>query len=173
MMSAITAILRGFCFALLALTAHADQETGTYDVGLPHPSTNVPYAQALKDAQFIASQNPDWDVARCQGYSMSPFFTERSVLLVKKLPFEKLREGMVAVYTDHEGDLVAHKVVDRGEHGWRCQAFQNDIDDPTPVTRENFRGIAFAVLNAQSGPEPELLAKMDSGVLTVIGKTYK
>lgn len=173
MKSAMTALWWGFCVALLSLSAYAGEDSATYDVGLPHPSTNVPYAQALQDAQSIARQNPNWEVARCQGFSMSPFFTERSLLLVKKIPFEKLRPGMVAVYTDSAGDIVAHKVTARAGEGWHCQAFQNKITDPTPVSSANFRGIVFGVLNANSGPDPDQVARMDRQIIAVMGKTYQ
>jgi len=152
------------------LAGEANSET--YDLGLPHPRTNVPFAQALAEAQSIAGQRADWFVARCEGYSMSPFFSERSVLLIQALPFSKLRIGMVGVYMDASGDLVAHKLIEPLPQGWLCRAYQNAVQDPGVLRKENYLGVVFAVLNADAPPDATLIAQMDAECLTIFGKSY-
>lgn len=155
----------------LASTVLAD-DPDTYDIGLPHPRTNVPFEKALSDAREIAATRNDWEVARCEGFSMSPFFTERCVLLVQKLSYNDLKIGMIGVYEDLDGDLVAHKLIGKTDDGWICRALQNQTNDPQLMNQKNYLGIAFGVFNAASGPEPDTLAQLDDSVLLVVGKDY-
>ncbi|WOO40339.1 S24/S26 family peptidase [Rubellicoccus peritrichatus] len=158
--------------ALAGISSMLASDPNTYDVGLPHPKTNVSFEQALADASKVAATRGEWEVARCEGFSMSPFFTERCVLLVEKLAYENLRVGMVGVYEDVDGDLVAHRLVEKVPDGWICRALQNQSNDPQLLDRENFLGIAFGVFNAASGPEADTVAQIDDSVLKIVGKDY-
>lgn len=130
------------------------------------PKSSVSFEQALADAQKVTAMNPAWSVMRCAGISMDPFFGEDSLMLVEAVEIGKVREGMVIVYRDAEGDLVAHSVVSVTADGVIAKGFNNRSEDPHPVTSESLVGVAFGYLHTNG-------AHADASTLPVaIGKTF-
>jgi signal peptidase I len=90
---------------------------------------------------------------------MEPEFGNASLLLVAHAGFDELQPGMVVVYRDQAGDLVAHKVLQATAGGWIVKGLNNDRADPGLVTAENLRGVVFGILNYD--PESTKLAAAD------------
>jgi signal peptidase I len=124
--------------------------------GLAHgmtPTSSVPYAQAVADAQRVASLHPQWQVLKVSGESMEPEFGDASLLLVSRADMDMLHAGMVAVYRDATGDLVAHRLIAPTANGWIVKGLNNDRPDPGVVTAQNLLGVVFGVLHYQDGSE--------------------
>lgn len=131
----------------------------------------VSYEQALTDAVRIAQLNQDWEVMRCSGTSMEPFYGKDSIILVDKADISELRSGMIAVYRDADGVLVAHKVINATSSQAWGQGFNNKHRDPDPITADNLTGVVFTILHTSGQPDAGALAQAD--ILPVVyGKTY-
>ncbi len=115
-------------------------------------SSSISFRQAVHDALEIASMNSNWEVMRGVGESMLPFFGNRSLLLVDRTSFSSLKVGMIAVYRDSDGDLVAHQIYSQEEGGFSAKGFNNSRSDSDLLTGENFLGTVFGVVTAPSGP---------------------
>lgn len=134
------------------------------------PPTDVPLAKAINDAQKVAALKTRWEVMLADGDSMSPHYGECSVLVVDKLPYRQLREGMVAIYRDSKGDLVGHLVLKKETDGWVMQGANNDNPDSDLMTKDNYVGILFGVLNSAGDDSAGLHLAETLKLPTVIGK---
>ncbi len=134
--------------------------------------TTFTYQKALNDAAKVAAMNDSWTVMRGAGNSMLPLYGENSVLVVEKASFSQLSTGMVAVYKDSEGSLVAHTLTAKADSGWIAKGINNKSQDPEKVSAENFVGVVFGVFNAfQSGQES--VAQISAQEIPVVyGKTF-
>ena len=135
------------------------------------PKSGIPYDLALRDAEAVAARRESWQVMRGAGQSMLPLYGENSVLVVERGSFQALKSGMVAVYRDVQGDLVAHRLNARSGGGWIAKGINNRVSDPSLVTENNFVGLVFGVFNAADAPQAEIVASMDR-LPVVIGKQF-
>mgnify|MGYP003642041524 CR=1 FL=1 len=81
---------------------------------------------------------------RIQGQSMLPYFGDGSVVVVRPLDAARVRPGMIVVYTNHDGEQVAHRVISAKDDGWVVRGYNNDEQDSTLVTAENLLGVVYA-----------------------------
>lgn len=123
-----------------------------------NPVTSVPLAVALNDAHALAGQRADLKVLRVEGNSMLPFFGPGAVLVVKNLAPEKLRAGMVVVYTNRFNETVAHRIVGTSDAGWTASGYNNSAADSTAVTAENLVGVVYATFHSDARPVGVALA---------------
>jgi signal peptidase I len=112
------------------------------------PISPVSIETAVADAQALASQHPNMTVMRIEGISMIPYFGEGSVLVVKKISAARLREGMVVVYRNRFGDIVAHRVMARVKGGWEVKGWNNFWADTTIVNSGNLFGVVYATFQS-------------------------
>jgi hypothetical protein len=136
------------------------------------PSSAVPFVQALADAQKVASTHPGWKVFQAKGQSMEPEFGSFSLLIATNADFSTLRPGMLVVYRDQSGDLVAHRLMAVTTEGWVVKGLNNDKADPGKVTRDNFQGVVFGSLNFKSGTENQMVASDNTAPPVAFAKTY-
>jgi signal peptidase I len=115
-----------------------------------NPVSGVPLMTALNDAHALAAHRADLKVLRVEGNSMLPFFGPGAVLVVKTLPAEKLRAGMVVVYTNRFNETVAHRLVASTEAGWTAGGYNNSETDSTPVTEKNLVGVVYATFHSDA-----------------------
>ncbi|HEX2100274.1 MAG TPA: S24/S26 family peptidase [Candidatus Synoicihabitans sp.] len=99
---------------------------------------------ALTDAQRLAARHEGGQVMRVEGASMLPFFGDNSVLVTKPVSPERLRPGMVVVYRNRFGEIVAHRIEAHSEGGWIVRGYSNPADDSTLVCAENLLGVVYA-----------------------------
>lgn len=132
----------------------------------------VSYRDALSDASSIAQLNTNWNVMRCSGASMEPFYSSDSILVVDKVKVADLRIGMIAVYRDADGDLVAHKVIEANSSQAWAKGVNNTHRDPTPITADNLSGVVFTVLHTSGQSSAGDMAMVNS-LPIVFGKTYE
>ncbi len=136
-----------------------------------HPSSRT-YRNAVGDALEVASTDPDWKVMRGAGDSMLPLFGDSSLLLVERTDYSSLKVGMIAVYRDGEGDLVAHRIFSREGCGFRAKGFNNRRLDSDPVTGANFLGIVFGVVTAPKGTGDESALALTGDLPIAYGKKH-
>jgi len=130
------------------------------------PSSNVPFVQALTDARKVAATHEGWKVFLAQGKSMEPEFGGTSLLMAANTKFESLKPGMLVVYRDSVGDMVAHRLVERTEAGWVVKGLNNEKVDPGLVTAQNLQGVVFGTLNFKNGTDKVLA--MDAGTAPTV-----
>ncbi len=124
-----------------------------------NPVSGVSLVAALTDARELAATRADLKVLRVEGNSMLPFFGPGAVLVVKTLPAEKLRAGMVVVYTNRFNETVAHRLITSTEAGWTAGGYNNRDADSTPVTAKNLIGVVYATFHSDALPvNPVMLA---------------
>ncbi len=117
-----------------------------------NPVSGVSVTAALKDAHALAASRADLQVLRVEGVSMLPFFGSGAVLVVKTLAAEKLRAGMVVVYTNRFNETVAHRLVEATASGWTASGYNNTEVDSTPVTAGNLVGVVYATFHSDARP---------------------
>ena len=114
--------------------------------------------EAWRRAEVFAAERSDCEVLVGSGDSMQPLYTDRTVLVVRRVKVANLERGMTAVFVGDRGRLVAHALVERTERGWRAAGLGNEEPDRTLVRRENLVGVvvkAFqpVALVARAGDE--------------------
>jgi signal peptidase I len=127
-----------------------------------NPVTGVSMTVALKDAHSLAANRTDLKVLRVQGNSMLPFFGSGAVLVVKSLPAEKLRAGMLVVYTNRFNETVAHRLVANTSAGWTAAGYNNTETDSTPVTGANLVGVVYATFHSNGATDPVMMASVNT-----------
>lgn len=115
-----------------------------------NPVSGVSLVAALNDAHALASGRADLKVLRIEGNSMLPFFGPGAVVVIKDLPAEKLRAGMVVVYTNRFNETIAHRLVATAANGWTAAGYNNAEADSTPVTAENLVGVVYATFHSNA-----------------------
>lgn len=130
-----------------------------------NPVSGISLATALRDAQSLAANRPDLSVVRVEGDSMLPFFGPGAVLVVKQIPADKLRAGMVAVYTNRFNETVAHGLIEATTAGWTAGGHNNAMADSTPVTAQNLVGVVYATFHSDASlTTPQLLSALTTGI---------
>ena len=124
------------------------------------PLTAVSLSTALADAQKLATARPGASVMLIEGKSMLPFFGEGSVVVIKKIDPAKLRAGMVVVYTNRFGEMVAHRLVATVAGGWVAQGYNNSMPDSTVVSGSNLLGVVYATFHSSGVLESVDLAAL-------------
>ncbi len=128
-----------------------------------NPVTGVSLASAIKDANDLSAGRADLKVLRVEGNSMLPFFGPGAVLVVKTIPAEKLRAGMVVVYTNRFNETVAHRLMSVNAAGWTAAGYNNKDADSTPVTSGNLVGVVYATFHSNALPvDPVLVAAVEA-----------
>ena len=129
--------------------------------GFRNPVTGVSLDTALRDAHSLVVKRPDLSVLRVEGDSMLPFFGPGAVLVVKHMGTEKLRSGMVAVYTNRFNETVAHGLIESTPAGWTAGGYNNPSADSTPVTAKNLVGVVYATFHSDASPNaPHLFSAL-------------
>ena len=137
------------------------------------PSSGVPFVNVLADARKVAELNSGWKIFKVQGQSMEPHFGGNSLLLAAHTEFKDLRTGMLVVYKDATGDLVAHRIIESTAQGWIAKGFNNDKVDPNLVTGDNLQGVVFGIFNYKSGTDNNFAQTDTQNNLPVaFAKTY-
>lgn len=112
---------------------------------VPPPSVAVSKNQAWKDAEALAAMDPSRLTVIGSGESMKPVYGENTVLVLQRVRFESLSEGMNVAYRNHEGRVVLHCLVEREtSRAWRVRGLNNENEDDERVTPENLLGIVYA-----------------------------
>lgn len=111
---------------------------------LPPPSVAVTRSQAWRDAEALAALDPSRLTVLGSGESMKPVYGENTVLVLQKVPFESLADGMNVAYRNQSGRVVLHRLVSRESSGWRVRGLNNDREDAERVTPMNLIGIVYA-----------------------------
>lgn len=117
-----------------------------------NPVSNLSLSATLRDAYALTADRTDLKVLRVEGESMLPFFGSGAVLIVKSLSVEKLRAGMVVVYTNRFNETVAHRLVSATATGWTAAGYNNSETDSTPVTAANLVGVIYATFHSDARP---------------------
>jgi signal peptidase I len=125
-----------------------------------NPISGVTMTVALKDAYSLAANHADLKVLRVEGNSMLPFFGSGAVLVVKKLSTDKLRAGMVVVYTNRFNETIAHRLLANTAAGWTVAGYNNSTADSTPVNAANLIGVVYATFHSSGVTDAAMLASV-------------
>ncbi len=136
------------------------------------PSSGVPYSEILAAAQKVTCLNTSWKIFVVKGDSMEPQFGKNSVILTAPTEFKDLRPGMLVVYQDSFGDMVAHRLIQNTAKGWIAKGYNNHDVDPGLVTSANLQGVIFGVLNYKSGTDSIASAAVSSSPPVALAKRY-
>jgi signal peptidase I len=114
------------------------------------PVAKADLGTVLADAHRLAASTGG-KVVRVAGGSMLPYFGDGSVLVLRAATPETLRAGMIAVYRNRFGELVAHRAERRDEAGaWVMRGANNASEDSTRVTAENLLGVVYVTLHSDA-----------------------
>lgn len=118
------------------------------------------HAGILSDAQLLVATRPGMHVAVVNGTSMLPILRDGDVIVVKTIKKEALKRGMVCVYKNESGEIIAHSVV--SVNPLRLKGANNKVIDPCQVIE--VVGIMYATFcnwNREdfSGEKLQVLAK--------------
>lgn len=120
------------------------------------------FGQMSDDANLIAKEHGGFVVA-VQGSSMEPMFHENDLLIVNPMDVSKLKVGMVCVYENNLGELVAHSVVSL--HPLRLKGLSNKVIDSDEVV--TVKGVMYGIVhNIFNEKVTEKLKVMAKKVLT-------
>ncbi len=136
------------------------------------PSSGVSCDEILTAAQNVLTLNSGWKIFMVKGQSMEPQFGKNSVLLTSPGNFKDLRPGMLVVYKDAFGDLVAHRLMENTGKGWIAKGYNNKTIDPGLVTEANLQGVIFGVLNYKSGTDTTSAVAATNHLPVALAKTY-
>ena len=128
-----------------------------------NPRSGESVIAALGDAHALAAHRPDLKVVRVSGDSMLPFFGDGAVLVVKRISLEKLRVGMVAVYTNRFHETVAHRLVSYTGTGWEARGYNNAEPDSTVITGANLIGVVYATFHSDDRFDSPAVASLAAG----------
>lgn len=110
----------------------------------PVPSAEVSRLQAWQDAEALAALDPDRLTVIGSGASMRPVYGENTVIVLQKVDFDELAEGMTVAYRNAAGRVVVHTLLKREADGWRIAGLNNPGEDHGRVTRYNLIGTVYA-----------------------------
>ena len=121
--------------------------------------------QALADAARLVAMRPQFEVYRAQGDSMEPFFREDALLLVAETRWDELENGMIVLFEDAEGDMVAHQITKLRRNSAQTRGYNNRRADRDPLTAANLRGVVAGIFHTHgfdAAPDlPVALGKSD------------
>jgi signal peptidase I len=137
------------------------------------PVSREMYDAAVVDALAVAAQRPDLSVVRISGRSMLPFFSDESVIVMKKIDAARMRIGMIAIYVNRFGEKVAHRVIARVDRGWQVQGYGNDEPDSTVVNNDNLLGVVYATFHSAGRPSVTVDAANVAAIQTVYAAPAK
>ena len=138
-------VVFGAVVALLGVEGCASGGSLPSPVVVPPPSVAVAKNQAWRDAEALAALDPTRLTVIGSGESMKPVYGENTVLVLQKVPFESLTEGMNVAYRNEAGRLVLHRLIVReSSRSWRVRGLNNEDEDRERVTPANLLGIVYA-----------------------------
>lgn len=152
------------CLAVLMLGLSTALKAAPVQVS---PVSPVSFSEALQDALMIADMHGDSKVMCITGTSMLPFFGEGAIVLVKPVDAAKLRTGMVVIYRNNFGEVVAHRLVSQNENGWTAKGFNNEACDSTVVNASNLVGVVYATFRTAGLPAGDLLAQLGGNQISL------
>lgn len=110
----------------------------------PVPSAGVTRLQAWQDAEALAALDPNRLTVIGSGESMRPVYGENTVLVLQKVAYGDLTEGMTVAYRNAAGRIVVHTLLAIEGDGWRVAGINNPNEDRGRVTRYNLIGAVYA-----------------------------
>ncbi len=138
-------MVAGFLSLAVMLAGCATTEPTPYRADSePAPGSDVSRLQAWKDAEALAALDPNRLTVIGTGASMRPVYGENTVLVLQKVRFVDLAEGMTVAYRNATGNVVVHTLLKRTDEGWRVAGLNNRVEDRERVTPYNVIGVVYA-----------------------------
>lgn len=106
------------------------------------------FANVLDDARAIVGRH-DAEVCLVSGNSMTPFFNNGDLVVVKQMNADLLKVGMIVVYENKFGELISHRVLKKLDEGFEVHGYNNAKSDTTILCHANLKGVIYAVLHVR------------------------
>jgi len=123
--------------------------------------STICFAGIRDDAIAISEKISDSKVMVVNGSSMNPILKNGDVIVVKPIDHSKLKRGMVCVYKNDLGELIAHSVV--STNPLVLKGANNKVVDPDKVVE--IVGIMYGVFYNWNG-------EIIKDNITVLAKKY-
>lgn len=131
-------------FPLVVLTgcvSSADRTILVEVLPIRSPKPEVaPVSQAWQLAENYAASQPNAEAFFGCGDSMSPLYTDHTIIVVEKQSPDKLESGMTVVFVNDLNHRVAHTLIKKTSRGWAVAGLSNGYLDSTFVTDSNYVG---------------------------------
>jgi hypothetical protein len=116
---------------------------GIYTGESPRPVVTE-LERAWQQASDLAEHTPRAFVLVGSGQSMRPLYEAGTILVLRQVPYARLKYGQTVLYRNRQQKVVAHVLVARGRDGWRVQGLNNRTHDTEPLCAENLVGVVIA-----------------------------
>ena len=119
--------------------------------------------EGMQRIRTFCTAHPDGDYLFGTGESMRPLYGENTVLLLERLPMNRLAPGMTVVYAGASGHRVAHVLVRLTPAGWSVQGINNPEPDEVRVTEGNYIGAVVGAYQLSTSLGCALLQEAPAG----------
>jgi signal peptidase I len=133
----------------MAVAVHAGVATddpwirGIYTGESPRPQA-AEAGHAWRKASALAERTDRAFVLVGSGDSMRPLYRAGTILVLRQIPYGRLRRGQTVLYRTEQRKVVAHVLVARTRDGWRARGLNNPQHDMEPVQPDNYVGVVIA-----------------------------
>ena len=94
-----------------------------------------------------AEDSAGWQLMVVTGDAMEPAICSGALTLVRKTPFERLREGDIIVFTQADGRLRAQRIISTQRGGVLTKGDHAPLPEAAPVTESMYRCQVKKVFN--------------------------
>lgn len=139
-------------FLCVALTGCEHTSRSRHVHGARHTllHSNVRRNDALFAAKAIQAKDPKRMVGWGKGSSMSPIYSENTLLVTAPVKYDELEVDMIVAYKNSKGKNVVHRLVRRSGEYWVAQGINNENADEELVTPENLIGVVYATFQSRT-----------------------
>ena len=100
-------------------------------------------------AEAMAGLRPNTAVFYCDGSAMSPRYKDGTALVVEKVPFSLLQEGMTSVFHDASGVIVVRFLSKQTPDGWQTIELSAESEDTMLLTPGRYVGVVIMAFSPE------------------------
>lgn len=111
-----------------------------------NPRSALDQRSALTTGGQLEYINPELMATLGSGTSMLPLFGEGTVIVLAKISYRDLEQGMNIAYRNRDNLIVIHQLIRQDRRGWVAKGINNPREDRERVTEDNLIGIVYTVI---------------------------
>ncbi len=112
----------------------------------------LPVDKVRSAAEYYARLRPNSAVLDGYGAGMMPLYAPGTLVVVERIPYDQLKEGMTAVFIDGHGQRAAHFLVRLQIDGWTTRGLNQGREDPNPMIAQNYLGVIVMAFSPEGEP---------------------